>query len=99
MIEIPNSSRRDFVKTSGVIATAATALATRPMHVHAAENNTIQVALVGCGGRGTGAASNALSVPDGNLKLVAMADVFENKMSASYNQLQQSFKDKIGHIR
>ncbi|MDX1925537.1 MAG: twin-arginine translocation signal domain-containing protein, partial [Pirellulaceae bacterium] len=54
MIEIPNSSRRDFVKTSGVLATAATALASRPMHVHAAENNTIQVALVGCGGRGTG---------------------------------------------
>jgi hypothetical protein len=55
----PQSSRRDFVKKSGVIATAATALATRPMHVHAAENNTLQVALVGCGGRGTGWQSEA----------------------------------------
>ena len=43
-------------------------------HVHAAENNTIQVALVGCGGRGTGAAINALSVKNGPTKLVAMAD-------------------------
>ena len=93
----PESSRRGFLKRTGVIATAATAASalTRPMSVHAAENNTIQVALVGCGGRGTGAATNALSVPDGNLKLVAMADVFESKMSASYNQLSQSFKDKM----
>ena len=45
--------------------------------VHAAEDNTIQVALVGCGGRGTGAAANALSVKNGPIKLVAMADVFE----------------------
>ena len=88
-------SRRNFVKTSGIITAAATTLTARSMNVHAAENNTIQVALVGCGGRGTGAASNALSVPEGNLKLVAMADVFENKMSASYNQLEQSFKDKM----
>ena len=51
--------------------------------------------LVGCGGRGTGAASNALSVPEGNLKLVAMADVFDNKLSASYQQLSQSFQDKM----
>ena len=43
-------------------------------HVHAGENNTINVALIGCGGRGTGAAADALSVKQGPLKLVAMAD-------------------------
>ena len=45
-------------------------------HVHAAEDNTIRVALIGCGGRGTGAAANALSTKSGPIKLVAMADVF-----------------------
>src|SRR5882724_7451789 len=47
--------------------------------VHVGENNTIRVALVGCGGRGTGAALNALSVADGPIELVAMADVFPEK--------------------
>ena len=52
--------------------------------VHAAENNTIQVALVGCGGRGTGAADNALSTKNGPIKLVAMADVFPDRLNGSY---------------
>ena len=51
-------------------------------HVHAAENNTIQVALIGCGGRGTGAAADALSAKNGPIKLVAMADVFEDRLTA-----------------
>ena len=54
--------------------------------VHAAEDNTIQVALVGCGGRGTGAAANALSVKQGPIKLVAMADVFENRLQEQLRQ-------------
>ena len=44
------------------------------------KNNTIQVALIGCGGRGTGAAANALSVKHGPVKLVAMADVFPDRL-------------------
>lgn len=52
--------------------------------VHVGENNTIRVALVGCGGRGTGAALNALSVADGPIELVAMADVFPEKLAAAY---------------
>jgi hypothetical protein len=44
--------------------------------VHAAENNSISVALIGCGGRGTGAAGDAMSVKTGPTKVVAMADVF-----------------------
>ena len=46
-------------------------------NVHAAENNTIQIALIGCGGRGGGAANNALSLTQCPIKLVAMADVFQ----------------------
>ena len=64
-------------------------------HVHAAGGDLIQVALVGCGGRGTGAASNALSSKRGPLKLVAMADVFENKLNGSYEGLTREKKDMV----
>jgi len=57
---------------------------TKAPSVHVGENNTIRVALVGCGGRGTGAALNALSVADGPIELVAMADVFPDKLAAAH---------------
>ncbi len=63
--------------------------------VHAAEDNTIQVALVGCGGRGSGAAANALSVKQGPIKLVAMADVFESRLQSSFRGLNQKFADQV----
>lgn len=89
-----NSSRREFLKNSGKIAAASTLVAGATVpHVHAAEDNTIRIALVGCGGRGAGAAKNALAVPEGNTKLVAMADVFERKLNNSYeNILKKSGK-------
>ncbi len=64
-------------------------------HVHAAENNTIQLALVGCGGRGTGAAVDALSVKYGPMKLVAMADVFEARLKTSFNSIKQAFASQV----
>jgi predicted dehydrogenase len=63
--------------------------------VHAAQDSTVQIALVGCGGRGTGAAQNALSVQNGPVKLVAMADVFENRLNTSYNALSGKFADQV----
>lgn len=64
--------------------------------VHAAEDNTIRLALIGCGGRGRGAAANALSVPNsGPVKLVAMADLFEEKLPLSEETLKRSFEDKV----
>ncbi len=89
-----NGSRRDFLKRSGGML-AGTALAgTVVPAVHAAENNTIQVALVGCGGRGTGAAANALSTA-GPTKLVAMADVFDFRLEGSLKNLAKQFPDKV----
>jgi len=88
-----NASRRDFLKTSGVIASAAAVANAAVPLVHAGEENTIQVALVGCGGRGTGAAENALSVKNGPIKLVAMADVFDYKLNNSFDQLDKTFKE------
>ena len=81
------SARREFLKDTGKLA-ATTALAGVVLpHVHAAENNTIQVALVGCGGRGTGAAANAMAVTSATLKLVAMADVFEQRLQTSHKSV------------
>ena len=88
------TSRREFLKNTGRIA-AVSALAGAVPHVHAAENNTIQVALIGCGGRGTGAAANALSVENGPIKLVAMGDVFENRLNSSFKNLSKKFPDKM----
>jgi predicted dehydrogenase len=89
------SSRREFLKDTGRIAAAAAVTVGAVPHVHAAENNTIQVALVGCGGRGTGAAGDALSVKHGPVKLVAMADVFEDRLKSSYNLVKERFGDRV----
>src|SRR5438067_2247964 len=81
------SSRRDFLKHSGVALSAGALAGAVVPAVHAAQDSTVQIALVGCGGRGTGAASNALSVQNGPVKLVAMADVFQNRLNTSLRSL------------
>ncbi len=91
----PNNSRRDFLKNTGRVA-AASALVTGVVpQVHAAADDTIQVALIGCGGRGTGAVANALSVPNGRTKLVAMADVFDSRLKSSYENLNRQFTNQV----
>ncbi|MEJ2079480.1 MAG: Gfo/Idh/MocA family oxidoreductase [Acidobacteriota bacterium] len=91
-----NKSRRGFLQETSRVATSS-ALATGLMaRAHAAENNTIKVALVGCGGRGTGAAVNALSVKNGPIKLVAMADIFPERLSGSYGELAKLQKEPSG---
>src|SRR6187455_2953099 len=88
-------SRRDFLKTTGTsLAAGALAGATIPA-VHAAQDSTVQIALVGCGGRGTGAAQNALEVQNGPIKLVAMADVFENRLENSHKSLSNKFEKQV----
>src|ERR1035438_2324533 len=82
------TSRRGFL--AGVSTLAGMAIP----YVHAAGNDTIQLALVGCGGRGTGAAENALTVNNGPIKLVAMADVFPSKLADSHGKLRQKFADR-----
>ena len=63
--------------------------------IYAGESNTIKLALIGCGGRGSGAANDALSVKKGPTKLVAMADVFENRLNSSYANLKNMHGDKV----
>ena len=87
-----NQPRREFLKTTGSVAAAATLIGSTARFAHAAEDNTIQVALIGCGGRGTGAAQNCLSVQNGPIKLVAMADVFDIAAEGQLGQSQQAVR-------
>ncbi len=86
-------SRRRFLhQTSRLAAAGALPGALRLPAVHASGLDTIRLALVGCGGRGTGAAANALSVPEGGpLQLVAVADVFENRIRNACDYLAREF--------
>ena len=87
------TSRRDLLKqTSGALAGAALAGALGA-RAYASEDNTIKIALVGCGGRGTGAAANALSTR-GPTRLVGLADVFEQRVQVSLQSLSGRFGEK-----
>jgi hypothetical protein len=83
------TSRRQFLKSTGQIAAVSALAGVAIPRVHAADSQTINVALIGCGGRGTGAAANALSVKDGSVKLTAMADVFQHRLDGSYKALEK----------
>jgi predicted dehydrogenase len=63
-------------------------------HVHAAGDDVLKVALIGCGGRGTGAAAQCLAVPD-RVKLVAVADAFQDRAENAAAQLTQLFPGKV----
>jgi myo-inositol 2-dehydrogenase/D-chiro-inositol 1-dehydrogenase len=86
------TSRREFMahSTAAVVGASLASLAAGRM-VHAAGDETIRVGLIGCGGRGTGAASQALSTA-GPVKLVAMGDAFEFRLKESLEQLQRNDK-------
>ncbi len=89
-------SRRDVMKTTSGLAVAGVLGSVAIPAVHAAADETIRVALVGCGGRGNGAAENALLTNKlGPIKLVAMADVFQSRIDSSYNFLSKRFPKQI----
>jgi len=88
-------TRREFLKTTSRVA-AASALASMAIPpVHPGEDNTFRLALVGCGGRGTGAVGDAFSVPGVSIKLVAMADIFQDRLNGSYAGLRRRFRDRV----
>ncbi len=93
--ETPGLSRRDVLKKSGT-AVAATGLANLVLpRAYAAQDSATHIALVGCGGRGTGAAANALENKSGPTKLVAMADVFEDRLNSSYEGIKGGFENQV----
>ena len=89
------SSRRAFLGWTGKVAAGSALMGSAMPLAYAGEKNTIKVALIGCGGRGTGAASNALSVKNGPIKLVALADVFEARVQRSYKALKDRYASQF----
>lgn len=89
------TSRRRFLVQSGRVVAGSVLAGVALPRVHAAEDNTIRLALVGCGGRGSGAVGNALSSSKGPVKLIAMADVFEDRLARSYKALSERFGERI----
>lgn len=85
------TSRRDFLAASA--ATAGASLL--PSAVHAAGSDIIRVGLIGCGGRGTGAAQDCLTAGKTGVKLVAVGDVFEDKAKGAARTLSNKFKDQV----
>jgi len=89
-----STARRQFLKQSGGAIAGTALFSSLSARAYAAENNTIKIALVGCGGRGTGAAANALST-QGPTKLWAMADVFQQRLDTRFKTLSGQFGKQI----
>lgn len=109
----PVSSRREFLKTTGQVAAVSALAGVTLPYVHAAENHTIQLALIGCGNRGAGAVANAMSAGGlvlgdnsgrqlsagdavgGPVKLVAMADLRQDRLDEKFSVLKQQLGDRV----
>ena len=92
-------TRRSFLKRSTVAAGGAALLSTLPVErfAHAAgSTDELKLALIGCGGRGSGAANQALSTSNqGPIKLIAMADIHEDRLASSLDNLQKQHGDQV----
>src|SRR5438034_3866739 len=91
-----DATRRDFLKTatSAAVATAVAPNVDFLPAVHAAGSDAIRVGLIGCGGRGTGAADDVLSSAPG-VTLAAMGDAFPDRLSSSRDRLRQKFGNAV----
>lgn len=90
-------SRRRFLNASGgtLLAPAIlTAAGTLRGQQKADSQETLKIGLIGCGGRGTGAAAQALTA-DYNTKLVAVADAFDAQIENSIKNLSEQFADRV----
>ena len=81
-------------KISDVRKVVAASVLLTTGRVHAAENNTLKVGLIGCGGRGRGAVADSLAA-DPNTELVAVADAFRSNAEAAVEGLSEQFKDRV----
>ena len=98
-LKVKNEARRKFLKKTATFTGAGIIASTIPIHAKAyvAEIGKISVALVGCGGRGTGAAAQAIQA-DADVKLVAMADSFDDQLQNSFKGLSMKFANS-GQIK
>ena len=94
--EPSGSSRRNFLKDSSLLVAGGAVLSQLSVAraAHAYGDGTLKFGLIGCGGRGTGAAHDVLTSP-GPVKLVAVADAFDNNIQACLQGLNREFAEKI----
>ena len=91
----PAPTRREALRLGGTLAAGSALAGVALPPVHAGEDNTIRLAIIGCGPRGTGAVGNAFSSALGPCKLVAMADIVPEKLDKAFNNLSQAFPDRM----
>ena len=91
-------SRRDFVKQSAVAAASLVTASSLGSRVYAAGSDEIKVGLIGCGGRGTGAATQALMATKTPVKLWAMADLFRDCLDRSYTMLHDGAEARYDRV-
>ncbi|MCS7304330.1 MAG: Gfo/Idh/MocA family oxidoreductase [Thermoguttaceae bacterium] len=96
MNEAGHPNRRTFLRLSGTVLSGSMLAGLSVPYVHAGESARLKLGLVGCGGRGTGAAANALA-PECNKDAVlwAMADLFPQHLEASLKNLTTMFQDRV----
>ena len=90
----PEVARREFVKSTAAIGAGSIAAATMPVWGSAPASDRLKVGLVGCGGRGTGAANQAINADPGVL-LWAMGDVYKDRLNTSLNGLEQQHGTRV----
>ncbi|MDO4587844.1 MAG: Gfo/Idh/MocA family oxidoreductase [Planctomycetia bacterium] len=93
-MEQMKQSRRHFLKSSALLSAGAISLGAASMRVHAGESSILKLGLIGCGGRGCGAVNDSMSI-DPNTKLVAAADIFQERAQAGIEGLKEKFGDRI----
>ncbi len=97
MTDRPSTSRRAFLRssTTGVVGGVLTTQIAMPAVASGTGvNETLKIGLIGCGGRGTGAAAQALDA-DSNVALTAMGDLFENQLQRSLDILRQRSPEQV----
>src|SRR5436190_23996330 len=93
-----NRSRRQFLKTSAVAVAGAGLVSVLAPPVHAAGSDTLKIALIGCGNRGTGALVQALST-NGPVKLWALADTFQDRLDDCLKHVERELKGQPSEKR
>jgi len=97
---LTSQSRRSFVKKSSILAGSVLAapLISNAANYFSGSSDVIKIALIGCGGRGTGACVQALSTKQ-NVQLVAMADAFKDRLDDSYKNIIKALGDKKDRVQ
>ncbi len=95
---IDKTSRRNFIKAGSSLLVAGGIVGSTLSVARAAHSfgsDTIKIGLVGCGGRGTGAATQAMNTSGGEVRLMAMGDVFADRLQTAYRSIKSKHNEKV----